>query len=177
MSRRVPTDYTHQWKAVDALMRCHHCDMERRTARTPEGFLLEYRAPGGAWTAAGREPWCPRYETATVLHFRRGRQISTTVPAPVACRFPRGPLVYFVAPRYGGLIKIGFTAGDLEERLGGLQCGSPVPLVVRAWRFGDQSLEKELHDRFAPDRRHGEWFSPTMPLLRLMDSCEQMGRP
>ncbi len=72
--------------------------------------------------------------------------------------------VYFIQPAQGGLIKIG-VAQHLPSRLATLQTGSPLELRVIAVMQGGEPVERELHKRFAADRRHGEWFEPSPELL------------
>jgi len=59
----------------------------------------------------------------------------------------------------GGLFKIGTSSG-VARRLKNLQITCPVPLtLVKAWaRKNGLKLERELHERLAGCRRHGEWF-------------------
>lgn len=66
--------------------------------------------------------------------------------------------IYFVQPVWGGPVKIGLTA-NLRSRLDAMQAMSPLPLRVLAVQPGDRDREIELHQRFAPWRTHGEWFS------------------
>lgn len=65
------------------------------------------------------------------------------------------PSVYFV--RGGDLVKIGFSA-NVTQRLGDLRIGSPVKLELWHVCAGGRDLERALHERFAKDRSHGEWF-------------------
>lgn len=80
--------------------------------------------------------------------------------------FPRQGL-YFI---FGaGLIKIGL-AGCVVERLACLRNGSPSPLEPLGFiRCADWKLlagfERDMHQRFAALRSHGEWFRDD-PLLR-----------
>jgi T5orf172 domain len=74
-------------------------------------------------------------------------------------------VVYFIAG--GDLVKIGKTF-DVEARLRGLQCGSPVPLTLLKTTPGYTELETALHNHFADRRRHGEWFDVT---LAEVDTC------
>jgi hypothetical protein len=63
--------------------------------------------------------------------------------------------VYFV---FGaGLVKIGRST-CIGDRIQELRCGSPVELHLLLVLPGDAETERELHDRFAHLRRHGEWF-------------------
>lgn len=65
--------------------------------------------------------------------------------------------VYFVQGGKDGPVKIGW-ANYVSSRLVELQCASPVPLaLVRAFD-GPRALERALHDVFAAERLHGEWF-------------------
>lgn len=59
--------------------------------------------------------------------------------------------------RAGDRAKIGFST-NVPARLKACQTGSPLPLSV--WRVfeGGRELERELHERFADEREHGEWF-------------------
>ncbi|MHC2481591.1 GIY-YIG nuclease family protein [Rhizobium leguminosarum] len=65
---------------------------------------------------------------------------------------------YVYAIEGAGLVKIGRAVAP-EYRRVTLQSGSPVNLKLRGFVVGDHRLERELHDRFAAYRRHGEWFS------------------
>ena len=66
-----------------------------------------------------------------------------------------------------GLIKIG-KSNNIKLRISSLQCGSPVRLSVVGALRGDR--ERELHERFAKLRSHGEWFKPNAELLSLLES-------
>lgn len=81
--------------------------------------------------------------------------------------------VYFVRDFDGrGNIKIGFTARTVEKRLAELSTGSPVRLVVLRKVRAPRSFETWLHERFAGDRRCGEWFLPSPRLLALIDQVQ-----
>ena len=73
---------------------------------------------------------------------------------------------YFIQPKRGGLIKIGFTSSEPRGRLAKLQTGSPVELQIIALLRGNQ--EQDLHKKFAKLRRHGEWFHPGKSLLTFI---------
>jgi hypothetical protein len=72
-------------------------------------------------------------------------------------RDTRAGMVYFIAAATGP-VKIGFTEGKIAIRLSGLQCGSPVPLVVLGVFAGTRADEAALHKHLAAVRSHGEWF-------------------
>jgi hypothetical protein len=66
--------------------------------------------------------------------------------------------VYVIGTELADRVKIGFTSGDPRARLKALQTGCPDELVVIATEVGSQSLERNLHERFAEKRVRGEWF-------------------
>lgn len=72
--------------------------------------------------------------------------------------------VYLIQPVHGGLVKIG-SAYSPTSRLDEIQRMSPVPLQVVATIPGGYAVETELHQRFADDRSHGEWFRPSEELF------------
>lgn len=87
-------------------------------------------------------------------------------------------MIYFIeccGPEH--FLKIGVTGQEwdtrpsailAEERRLQLQMGCPYPLRILATMRGDQSAEKNLHERFAPFRVRGEWFKLEEPLLRFI---------
>lgn len=64
--------------------------------------------------------------------------------------------VYVVAA--GNYVKIGFTAGLVEDRIKSLQTGAPYRIRLVAKLSAHQSQEHLLHARFAALRTAGEWF-------------------
>lgn len=80
---------------------------------------------------------------------------------------------YFIHAPEVGRIKIGRSNVDPAERLGDLRTGSPVELVGLAIIRG-YDLETYLHEKFAPLKWGGEWFSAD-PLL--MDFIREMTTP
>lgn len=76
---------------------------------------------------------------------------------------------YFIQGCDGGPVKIGFAL-DPEKRLGYLQCGSPVRLVLLGAIEGNH--ERVLHKKFASIRQHNEWFHPDKELADFIsESC------
>lgn len=73
--------------------------------------------------------------------------------------------IYFIQGKDGlGLVKIG-VANDPKKRLADLQRTSPIELEIIGSRPGDTFVERELHERFADFRAHGEWFEPSPVIL------------
>lgn len=73
--------------------------------------------------------------------------------------------VYFIRSEKTHAIKIGFTAGQIENRLSALQTAHPYKLQVLATSRGNRESEKALHARFESLRLEGEWFKPHPDLL------------
>lgn len=72
--------------------------------------------------------------------------------------------IYFIRGLDGGPVKIG-VANDPKKRLADLQRTCPVELEIIGSRPGDTLVERELHERFADFRVHGEWFEPSPVIL------------
>lgn len=77
-------------------------------------------------------------------------------------------LVYFIKPvGMNGPIKIGCSRLP-EQRLESLTIWSPFPLEIAAAIPGSFRLEINIHDCFADDILHHEWFRATPRLLALI---------
>lgn len=76
--------------------------------------------------------------------------------------------VYFVRSEKTHAIKIGFTAGKIEDRLSALQTAHPYKLQVLATCRGSREHEKALHERFGCLRLEGEWFEPHPDLMAFI---------
>lgn len=74
-------------------------------------------------------------------------------------------MIYFIRDEETQFVKIGFTAGDGEDRLRDLQTGCPGELVLLLQMEGSQQEETAWHERFAGARERGEWFRPVPELL------------
>lgn len=75
---------------------------------------------------------------------------------------------YFVQAKGGGPIKIGRTT-QFSYRMNKLRLGCPFPLRVLGILLGDH--EAMLHQRFADDRLHGEWFKVSWELAVFMETA------
>uniref|UniRef100_UPI003F496332 GIY-YIG nuclease family protein n=1 Tax=Nonomuraea sp. CA-251285 TaxID=3240002 RepID=UPI003F496332 len=65
--------------------------------------------------------------------------------------------VYVLGSPGSPRVKIGYTS-DLPARLTTIQSMSPVPLAILWTHPGGRELEACLHQYFATQRRHSEWF-------------------
>lgn len=80
-----------------------------------------------------------------------------TSPRLEARRAPE-PVVYVIADRGRGLLKIG-TTSNLSRRLATLRRETGSDLRVIGTRPGSFAEERSAHERFAAARVQGEWFS------------------
>ena len=116
-------------------------------------------------------------------YFRRGKSPRVRIRAPYGSErfheeylaaFNGNPLPQEAAPptpkRYSprcksyvyfalsaGMVKIGISSNP-KKRLESLSTGSAAPIRIIKKIDGDARLERELHNRFAGLRSHGEWF-------------------
>lgn len=73
--------------------------------------------------------------------------------------------VYFMKPvGMPGPIKIGCSRVP-KERLASLSVWSPFELELLACAWGDEKLERNVHDCFADQHRGREWFNPDPVLM------------
>ncbi|WP_097973346.1 GIY-YIG nuclease family protein [Streptomyces sp. gb14] len=70
-------------------------------------------------------------------------------------------------------VRIGFSKSPLK-RLSKPQIGSPVPRTLLATFEGGRDLEASLHRRFAPCRRHGEWFQLGADPLEVVGAAARL---
>jgi hypothetical protein len=76
--------------------------------------------------------------------------------------------VYFIRPvGMDSPVKIG-TSWDPESRLATLGTWSPLPLEIALKIPGGLDEEKYLHNHFAADHSHHEWFRASPELLSVM---------
>lgn len=77
-------------------------------------------------------------------------------------------MIYFIQDDSSFAIKIGYTAGSAETRLGQLQTGNPSGLVLLLEMEGSQKDEAHFHWFFASLRERGEWFRPGPKLMAFI---------
>ena len=85
--------------------------------------------------------------------------------------FPEWTWIYFVGSREHGVVKIGRTC-RLKHRMMTLKNGAPVPVKLFAVVFGRPEIEAALHQRFAADRMHGEWFKLSGKIDRCIEDIK-----
>lgn len=78
--------------------------------------------------------------------------------------------IYFLQGLETGLIKIGLSTSDVEERIKAIRAMSPDQLRLLRVLPGGHSMEAFFHQTFKQARQHGEWFKPTPELLEFIDS-------
>jgi len=99
--------------------------------------------------------------------FKR-RRLGTKDEHAARCR------IYFVGCQ--DLVKIGYTV-DIEKRFVAMLTNSPMPLSLLASMPGGPQAETELHERFRPHWRHGEWYARTPELDAIIAAAETQYGP
>ena len=82
--------------------------------------------------------------------------------------FENEQYVYFMQGVDTGRIKIGISTNPLA-RMRGLQLSEKV--ILLHVMEGGQTLEVELHRRFAYLRHHGEWFDPGGEIFEYIENA------
>lgn len=77
--------------------------------------------------------------------------------------------IYFIQCGKNGPIKIGQTENDIKERIRQLQTGCPYELRLLWVYTGSDYDEKDVHGLFEHERIRGEWFHPSLKLIRFID--------
>jgi len=83
--------------------------------------------------------------------------------------------IYFVQSGPDGPIKIGFSRSH-HNRFDHLQAHNARKLRLLALLDGTYEKEKEIHERFASIRLHGEWFEPAPKLLRFVNTLNRKAK-
>lgn len=78
--------------------------------------------------------------------------------------------VYFVQGKKTGLVKIGYSVRYPSSRIDELRSASPDKLILLGTAPGSRTAEAHLHNMFADDHSHAEWFKPSDRLLSLAAS-------
>lgn len=83
--------------------------------------------------------------------------------------------IYFLRPvGQPGPIKIGCSINP-AGRLATVLIWSPIKLEIAAMIVGGHDFERMLHDRFARQRLHGEWFEACPALTELVSNIAKGG--
>jgi len=78
---------------------------------------------------------------------------------------------YLVGSRQHRIVKIGVTT-RLKQRMSSLRNSSPAPIKLFAVVFGSPKIETALHEKFAKDRQHGEWFTLTDEISEFIEDVK-----
>lgn len=78
-------------------------------------------------------------------------------------------MIYAIQNQTNGLIKIGYTAGLVRDRLSQLQTACADRLTILCEMPGEMWQEKELHSRLARHRLGGEWFRPHLEVMQAIE--------
>lgn len=121
---------------------------------------------------------CEKHKAAAEQHFTEQLGIDPLwhMKHDIALRHGGWAWTYFVGNRDLNIVKIGVTK-RLKSRMSSLRNSSPVPIKLFAVVFGDQVLEKYLHNHFAAFRKHGEWFELTDELASCIDKLKRQKIP
>lgn len=130
----------------------------RQKGKRPHHFKSDYGTPG----FAAEYEWATSQKNDQPPQPKPERKVS---PIPLR-RMAGVELIYFAAADRGP-IKIGRTA-NIASRFLRLQTGHAKPLRLLAAMPGDAAVERELHERFADQRVHGEWFARCAELKALI---------
>lgn len=92
-----------------------------------------------------------------VYNERRGKEIRS--------------IIYAIQQEVTDAIKIGITTEqNFQQRVSGLQSGSPTKLCVLAVKLGDGKDERDIHKRLEDYRLFGEWFTPSHAVIAEIES-------
>lgn len=81
-------------------------------------------------------------------------------------------IVYFILDTYSNSVKIGYTTiKGLRKRLETLQIGTPYELKLLGALWGNQKIEKQIHEQFSFSHIRGEWFHYTQELEDFIADC------
>jgi hypothetical protein len=83
-------------------------------------------------------------------------------------------MIYFIATNDLRYVKIGYTGGTAESRIGALQTGCPMPLIALREIEGTEQDERRWHAAWEMSRCRpgGEWFHLTDELQAAIESGE-----
>tara|TARA_R100000654_G_scaffold59512_1_gene86236 strand:+ start:296 stop:793 length:498 start_codon:yes stop_codon:yes gene_type:complete len=83
-------------------------------------------------------------------------------------------MIYLVRAEGTNLYKIGYTKGQVKNRVKGLQTSCPHKLSITKEVEGSLSKERQLHEIFTENRKEGEWFEfDEKTLEKVFDAMEE----
>lgn len=129
------------------------CEAFSRDRSRPDGLQHTCKACSAAYDAAYRAANAERIaERARAYYAANTEQCASWV--------------YFI--RVGDTCKIGVTT-DVKKRLASLQTANPTTISLLVTIPGDKKIEHALHQRFAADRIHHEWFTFSPALVSYVE--------
>lgn len=89
---------------------------------------------------------------------------------------PLADALYVIGPEVGATMKVG-RSQNVAARLGQLQDGSPVPLIIRHVEPGLGCCEFDVHKLLHDRRKHGEWFDfgDDDPVITVLAALAELG--
>jgi hypothetical protein len=87
---------------------------------------------------------------------------------------PPQETIYFLLA--GGLVKIGYTE-NFPKRWREIEGSNAAPTLLLFMLNGGRDMEGMIHDAFAADRDHGEWFRPSATLRDFFAKMDEFRKP
>ena len=89
-----------------------------------------------------------------------------------SCEKSQRIFICFIQGEITRLIHIGETQELPHQRLSALQLNSPDKLKLLKGIQATKGDAAQLHQEFAEDRKHGEWFYPSQRLVKFIESLD-----
>ena len=90
-----------------------------------------------------------------------------------SCEKSKQISICFIQGEMTRRIHIGETQNLPHQRLSALQLNSPDRLKLLKVIQASKGDAAQLHQQFAENRLHGEWFYPSQPLLKFIESLDE----
>jgi len=78
-------------------------------------------------------------------------------------------VIYFITQQ-DKYVKIGYTAGDPNDRVESLQVGNPHELILYGAVDGDIAYERVLQGKFHKSHVRGEWYELTPDIIEYLSN-------
>lgn len=82
-------------------------------------------------------------------------------------------MIYFIKQIEDSIVKIGFT-NNIKHRLATIQTNNPRKLEIILLLDGDHEYELFLHNKFAEDRSHNEWFFMSDNIKKFINEKKEL---